>query len=233
MEIVQAEKKFNSISRERLNFQRGDVDGRFCVQLCIETPCKRPTSVAHLTNFSFECFYKIFTEDASLPLLYHGLVQKSQKWLKTQIKGGGVLVARNEVENASFAQRSAHRDSRIWRPAAERKRRARGRRPTFKSAHPDPQILPQCNISSNYPYNVWFFWVSRHRSIILEKKWKHFRADFEKFQEMLSYWNVNWSQKHLGILPSSLWNVFLKFCLQMNPIPMRKKQLLSISSSRF
>ena len=25
-------------------------------------------------------------------------------------------VARNEVENASFAQRSAHRDSRIWRP---------------------------------------------------------------------------------------------------------------------
>ena len=71
-------------------------------------------------------------------------------------------VARNEVENASFAPRSAHRDSRIWRPeliepAAEHKRRARGRRPTFKSAYPDPQILPQCNISSNYPHNVWFF----------------------------------------------------------------------------
>ena len=71
-------------------------------------------------------------------------------------------VARNEVENASFAQRSAHRDSRIWRPeltepAAERKRRARGRRPTFKLAYPDPQILQQCNISSNYPYNVCFF----------------------------------------------------------------------------
>ena len=35
-------------------------------------------------------------------------------------------VARNEVEKASFAQRSAYRDSRIWRleliePAAERK----------------------------------------------------------------------------------------------------------------
>ena len=65
-------------------------------------------------------------------------------------------VARNEVENASLAQRSAHADSRIWRPeliepAAERKRRAHGRRPTFKSAYPDPQILPQCNISSNYP----------------------------------------------------------------------------------
>ena len=67
-----------------------------------------------------------------------------------------IKVARNEVENTSFAQRSAHRDSRIWRPeliepAARRKRRARGRRPTFKSAYPDPQILPQCNISSNYP----------------------------------------------------------------------------------
>ena len=65
-------------------------------------------------------------------------------------------VARNEVKNPSFAQRSAHRDSRIWRPeliepAAERKLRPRGRRPTFKSAYPDPQILPQCNISFNYP----------------------------------------------------------------------------------
>ena len=65
-------------------------------------------------------------------------------------------IARNEVENASFAQRSAHHDSRIWRPeliepAAERKWRSRRRRPTFKSAYPDPQILPQCNISSNYP----------------------------------------------------------------------------------
>ena len=38
-------------------------------------------------------------------------------------------IARNEVKNASFAQRSAHRDSRIWRPelikpATKRKRRA-------------------------------------------------------------------------------------------------------------
>ena len=52
-------------------------------------------------------------------------------------------VARNEVKNASFAQRSAHRDSRIWRPeliepAAERKRRARRRRRTSKSAYSDP-----------------------------------------------------------------------------------------------
>ena len=76
------------------------------------------------------------------------------RWHSPRMKT--LKVARNEVENASFAQRSAHRDSRIWRPeliepAAERKPRARGRRPTFKSAYPDPQILPQCNISSNYP----------------------------------------------------------------------------------
>ena len=69
---------------------------------------------------------------------------------------GHLKVARNEVKNASFVQRSAHRDSRIWRPefiepAAERKRHARRQRPTFKSAYPDAQILPQCNISSNYP----------------------------------------------------------------------------------
>ena len=43
--------------------------------------------MAHLTNFSFEFFYEIFTEDASLRLLYHGA--KSQKWPKAQIKGGG------------------------------------------------------------------------------------------------------------------------------------------------
>ena len=71
-------------------------------------------------------------------------------------------VARNEVKNASFAQRSAHRDSRIWRPeliepAAEHKPRAHGRRPTVKSAYPDPQILPQSNISSNYPLQCLVF----------------------------------------------------------------------------
>ena len=47
-------------------------DGRFCVQLCIETLCKWATSVTNLTNFSFALFYEIFTEDASLRLLYHG-----------------------------------------------------------------------------------------------------------------------------------------------------------------
>ena len=64
-------------------------DGRFCVQLCIETSCKRATSVAHLTNFSFEFFYDIFTEDASesLRLLYHGA--KKSKMTKNSNQGGG------------------------------------------------------------------------------------------------------------------------------------------------
>ena len=95
--------------------------------------------------------------------LYFLCFKKSRKtnlgisnWVTHNATWNKVKVARNEVENASFAQRSAQRDSRIWRPeliepAAERKRRARGRRPTFKSAYPDPQILPQYNISSNYP----------------------------------------------------------------------------------
>ena len=64
-------------------------DGRFCVQLCIETICKRATSVAHFTNFSFDFFYKIFTEDASLSLLYHGEKVKNDQKLKSRWGGGG------------------------------------------------------------------------------------------------------------------------------------------------
>ena len=43
--------------------------------------------MAHLTNFSFEFFYKIFTEDASRPLLYHGA--KKSKMTKNSNQGGG------------------------------------------------------------------------------------------------------------------------------------------------
>ena len=56
IKIVQAVKKLNSISGARLNFRRRPI----FVQLCIETLCKRATSVAHLTNFSFECLNDIF-----------------------------------------------------------------------------------------------------------------------------------------------------------------------------
>ena len=60
------------------------------VQLCVETLCKRATSVAHLTNFSFEFFYEMFTEDASLLLLYHGA--KKSKMTKNSNQGGPALI---------------------------------------------------------------------------------------------------------------------------------------------
>ena len=63
-------------------------DGRFCVQLCIETLCKRATSVAHLTNFSFEFFHETFTEDAPLLFLYYG-AKKSKNDQKLKSRGGG------------------------------------------------------------------------------------------------------------------------------------------------
>ena len=46
--------KFNLASTIELSDPSGD--GRFCVQLCIETLYKRDTLVANLTNFSFEFF---------------------------------------------------------------------------------------------------------------------------------------------------------------------------------
>ena len=54
-----------------------------------KTLCKRPTLVAHLTNFSFECFYKILTEDASQRLLYHSA--KKSKMTKNSNQGGPAL----------------------------------------------------------------------------------------------------------------------------------------------
>ena len=43
-----------------------------------------------MTNFSFEFFYEIFTEDASLLLLYHGAKKKS-KMTKNSNQGGPAL----------------------------------------------------------------------------------------------------------------------------------------------
>ena len=46
--------------------------------------------MAHLTNFSFEFVYEIFTEDASLLILYHG-AKKSKMTKNSNQGGGGVL----------------------------------------------------------------------------------------------------------------------------------------------
>ena len=45
--------------------------------------------MAHLTNFSFELFCKIFTEDASLLFLYHDA--KKSKMTKNSNQGGPAL----------------------------------------------------------------------------------------------------------------------------------------------
>ena len=45
--------------------------------------------MAHLTNFSFEFFYKIFTEDASQPLLYHG-AKKVKNDQKLKLRGPAI-----------------------------------------------------------------------------------------------------------------------------------------------
>ena len=58
-------------SKRRVN-KTINAGRRRTLLLFIETLCKWATSVAHLTNFSFEFFYEIFTEGASLLFLYHG-----------------------------------------------------------------------------------------------------------------------------------------------------------------
>ena len=56
--------------------------------------------MAHLTNFSFELFYKIFTEDASQPLLYHGA--KKSKMTKNSNQGGPALRHHYRARNWTF-----------------------------------------------------------------------------------------------------------------------------------
>ena len=71
--------------------------------------------MAHLTNFSFEFFYKIFTEDASLPLLYHGA--KKSKMTKNSNQGGGgpaLKVPWYEFETVDFAHNTLHTARSAW-----------------------------------------------------------------------------------------------------------------------
>ena len=83
MEIVQAVKKLNSISRERLNFCRRPI-------LCT-TLYRNPTQASNFggtfDQLFLRFFYTIFTEDASRPLLYHDA--KKSKMTKNSNQGGG------------------------------------------------------------------------------------------------------------------------------------------------
>ena len=53
--------------------------------------------MAHLTNFSFEFFYKIFTEDASLCILYQSA--KKSKMTKNSNQGGPAFKGKENCEN--------------------------------------------------------------------------------------------------------------------------------------
>ena len=99
MDIVQAVNMLNSISRARLNFRRRPIlyttlyrwfDLHYPAALSKETLCKQTTLVAHLTNFSFEFFCAIFTQDTPLRFLYHGA--KSKKMTKNSNQGGGGFI---------------------------------------------------------------------------------------------------------------------------------------------
>ena len=56
--------------------------------------------MAHLTNFSFEFFYEIFTEDASLLLVYHGA--KKSKLTKNSNQRGPALRHHYRARNWTF-----------------------------------------------------------------------------------------------------------------------------------
>ena len=66
--------------------------------------------------------------------------------------------------------------------------RARGRRPTFKSPYPDPQILPQCNISSNYPLKCLVFLSSQ--TSFSQNNLKHFGRILSYSRKCGKIWTV-------------------------------------------
>ena len=100
MEIVQGVKKLNSISRERLNFRRRPI---LCTTL-YRNPMQASNFSGTFDQLFLRIFYKVFTEDASLSLLYHGA--KKSKWPKTQIKGscaGGLAPWRHRYHGDKMA----------------------------------------------------------------------------------------------------------------------------------
>ena len=73
-------------------------DGRFCAKLSIETLHKRATSVAPLTNFSFDLFYANSHKMPIYFFLYHGA--KTSKMTKNWNQGGPAL----NLDSADFDQ---------------------------------------------------------------------------------------------------------------------------------
>ena len=109
-------------------------------------------------------------------------------WAGNQLKE-----ARNEVKNSLFAQRSVHREVKNMATGIDRtghRAQATGVDDDGRSNRPTPthRFCHSAIFHPITPCNVWFFWVSRHRSIILAKKCKHFRADFEFSRKCVKSW---------------------------------------------
>ena len=84
MEIVQAVKTLNSISWQQLNFPRRPI---------LSTILYRNPNISEqlqclIWPIFLRIFYALFTQDAPLLFLYHGV--KSRRWPKTQIKGSSL-----------------------------------------------------------------------------------------------------------------------------------------------
>ena len=87
-------KKLNSISRERLNFRRRPI-------LCT-TLYRNPMQASNFGGTFDQLFLWIFFIKFSqkMPLyLFSTMVQKSRKWPKTQIKGGGPALIPKTIGN--------------------------------------------------------------------------------------------------------------------------------------
>ena len=95
--------------------------------------------MAHLTNFSLAFFYNIFTEDASLPLLYHGA--KKSKMTKNSNQGGSCL--KTSGTNAYWTTLTNARQNRLIR-SSKRALRAVINAPTTT---PPKTILSLLNLS--------------------------------------------------------------------------------------
>ena len=87
------------------------------------------------------------------------------------------------------------------------------------------------------PYNVWFFWVSRHRSIILAKKRETFSGRFWEIPGnvlKLELLKMLVDHKNTSIFFQAVSGMFSwSFSYRWTHYQWEKKQLLSISLSRF
>ena len=136
-------------------------------------------------------------------------------------------VARNEVKNESFAQRSAHRDSRIsqsTRPQSASEARAAVH---FERNWPIPTHT-FCYIAIFHPTtpcNVWFFWVSRQNTKKTTKILSFLLAkSMEIFSQTPASFGLTFRPLSQG-LPQRIWEVisgptvFIKLAVLRSCIP--------------